>query len=388
MRYRDIKFDAIVIHYGEIILKRSKRGRFERILQENIRTMTGLPVKRLQGRFVIELEEGASLESLLERIGKIFGVVWYAPAIKAGSLEELQERLLEAVSMLKPRSLKIDTRRSDKSFPITSIEVSRRIGKYLASESGVRIDLKNPESRIFIEITEDGIYASFEKLKGPGGLPLGSSGRVLGLFSGGAYSALACWFMMKRGCRVDLLHLCPARGDVLLESDFRRCLDKILEYSPTLKLFLASDQPFMRYADKVPSDVLSLLFGEFMLRVGEEVAEHYNYPGIVLGSRAGSSGDVEDLSILLVDRRLPVYTPLIAFSEDELRRRIRELGFEPLESLHIHPLNRLGKNYPRAIDLRDLEKFWRELNLDRAVEESLRGLEVFRITSSGYRKLR
>ena len=171
MQHSGIKFDAIVIHYGEITLKRSKRGRFERILQENIKNMTGLPVKRLQGRFVIELKEEMPLETFLEKIGKIFGVVWYAPAIKTGSLEELQERVLEVVSMHKPKSLKVETRRSDKSFPMTSIEVSKKIGRYLASRLGVEIDLKNPESRIFIEITEDGIYASFEKLKGPGGLP-------------------------------------------------------------------------------------------------------------------------------------------------------------------------------------------------------------------------
>ena len=222
------RYDAIVIHYGEVTLKRGRRGYFERLLLRNLRRMAGVDVKRLQGRFVIDLREGMDLDQLLQSIGRVFGVVWYAPAIKAKDLDELEERLVELLEELNPRSFKLDTRRSDKSFPMTSMEFSKILGERISSRLGLKVDLKNPEKTVIVEITEDGIYASHEKIQGPGGLPIGASGKVLALISGGIDSPVAAWFMMRRGCVVDSLHIynLPSIEEVM-ESKIPKIIEKL-----------------------------------------------------------------------------------------------------------------------------------------------------------------
>ena len=382
--FRGIRFDAVVIHYGEITLKRSKRGLFERMLHENLRKFTGLPVRRLQGRFVIDLAPEIDLEKLLDKLGKVFGVVWYAPAVKADTLEGIRERILEAVSRINPGSVKVDTRRSDKSFPITSIEVSKRIGKFLSSKLGVRVDLKNPELRIFVEITEDGIYASFEKLRGPGGLPLGSSGRILGLFSGGSHSALACWFMMKRGCVVDLLHVhsLPS-GEEVLKTGFRSMVNKLLEYSMRLRIYLASSTPFMDRVGEAPKKARTLLFKGYLIRVGELLTEKHGYPGLVLGERIEKPENAEGIVVLLSGRSLPIYTPLLALPEDEINERIDSLGFRDGYS---DPLSRLGAAYWKC-SVKEFEELWKKLGLEEAVRAAADDVEVYLVDSEGFRRI-
>ncbi len=371
---REIRFDAVVIHYGEVTLKRSRRGRFEKILRGNIEKLTGLPVRRLQGRFVIDLSPETPLDEVLERVGRVFGVVWYAPAVKASSLDELREKLLEILSSIKPRSLKIDTRRSDKRFPMTSLEVSKKLGAFLSSRLGARIDLKAPERTVLVEITEDGIYASFEKLRGPGGLPLGSSGRVLGLISGGARSALACWLMMKRGCRVDLLHIYDgSSGEEAFKTRLKHNIDKILEYSLKLRLYLAPIKPFLENSRKASADNLPQLFQAFIIKLGESIAEKRGYLGLVLGASIKDPSRLESLASVLALRKLPVYTPLLTLSEGELREKAEKLGFrEPPEHQGLD-LSVSG------LSSRALEKLWKKLKLDEAVRRSLEELEVYEL---------
>lgn len=363
------EYNSIIIHYGEITLKRGKRGRFERILHRNLEEFTGVRVRRLQGRFVIDLEPGMDAAGLLERVGKVFGVVWYAPAIRASTLEELREVLLRILSGSEFRSLKVDVRRSDKRFPMTSIEVARTLGRELASELGVKVDLKNPEKRIFVEITEDGIYASLMRLRGPGGLPLGSSGKVLGLYSGGAGSALACWFMMKRGCRVDLLHVREKEsGGEILEPGITHNLEKLLEYSLRLKLFLASSRHLLELVERAPEDERAVLKMMFILRLGEEVAKLRGYPGLVLGSRSEDLGLLRGLLQILSMRRLPVYMPLIALTRDEFVERCGLLGFreDPRgEGVSSHPM------------ISNPAKLWRRL--EDPVSRAIEGMEVYEL---------
>lgn len=368
----EVMFDAIVIHYGEVTLKRSRRGRFERILRENIKRSTGLPVRRLQGRLVIDLSPELPLEEILNKIGKVFGVVWYAPAVKASSLDKLQEKLLRVLSAIRPESLKIDTRRSDKRFPMTSLEVSKRLGSFLSSRLGTRIDLKNPERAVFIEITEDGIYASIEKLRGPGGLPLGSSGRVLGLFSGGVRSALACWFMMKRGCKVDLLHAYDASSaEEALKTYLKHNIGRLLEYSLRMRLYLAPLKPFSEKTREASAEYVSSLLQAFIIKLGEKIAERKGYFGLVLGVSLKDVVQAENLASLLTFRKMPIYTPLLTLAEGELKERAERLGFQELPEERTPILN------SSAISSKTLEKLWKKHGLDEAVEKAFEEIKIY-----------
>ncbi len=361
------EYNSIVIHYGEITLKRSRRGRFEHILRRNLEEHVGVSVRRLQGRLVIDLGPGMDVAELLEKIGKVFGVVWYAPAIRASSLEELQDILLKILPRISARSMKIMVKRSDKRFPKTSIEVARELGRELSARLGLRVDLKNPDQVIMVEITEDGIYASLMKLRGPGGLPLGASGRVLGLYSGGAGSALACWFMMKRGCRVDLLHVHEEdSGEKLLRSEIMYNVERLLEYALRIRVYMASSRPLLDMLEDHRGDDRSTVRAAFILRLGEEVAMLKGYLGLVLGSRLEEPSELEGLLEILSMRSLPVHMPLIAFTGEEIARRCGMLGFRVTED---------SWRREKYSAIPDPAELWRRL--EKPVGRAIQDLEIY-----------
>lgn len=361
------EYNSIVIHYGEVALKKSKRGRFECILHRNLEEFTGVKVRRLQGRFIIDLEPGIDIISLLERIGKIFGVVWYAPAIRASSLEELRDHLLDILPRASVRSIKLAVKRSDKRFPKTSIEIARELGGELASRLGLRVDLKKPDQIIRVEITEDGIYASLLKFRGLGGLPLGASGKILGLYSGGACSALACWFMMKRGCRVDLLHVrSEESSDPMLKSEIMRNAEELLEYASRIRIYLASLKPILGLLEESLSDEKPTIRIAFILRLGEEVAKLKGYPGLVLGSHLEDSSRIYGLLQMLSMRRFPVHMPLIAFTSQEILMKCESLGF------HVTPD---WKEYYPVVP--DPVKLWERL--EEPVRSAIDELEIYEL---------
>ena len=377
-----MEFDVIVVHYGEVTLKRSKRGLFERILARNLEKSSGMKVKRLQGRLIIELTPKADLTSLLDKIGKVFGVVWYAPAIKVKTVEDLQERIVKILRGLKVNKIGIETRRSDKSFPMTSLEISKIVGAHLSAALGVKIDLKNPEKKVFIEVTEDGIYASFERLRGPGGLPIGSSGKVLCLFSGGIRSWLACWYIMKRGCSVDLLHIYNASSPERFLEAAAHLINKLLEYSMKFRLYLIPFNIVLKILEEVPENMREIVFKIYLHKIGEKIAERRRYPGLVSGYTIGlDQVRFNELYLLLSLRKLPIYTPLIAFDESEIINRARSLRLSEIPGEeYLDPAEYLRRNFGTAeVDRDRVKDYLKKLKLDDAVERSMSDLQVFEL---------
>jgi len=377
-----MEFDVIVVHYGEVTLKRSKRGLFEKILARNLEKSSGMKVKRLQGRLIIELTPKADLTSLLDKIGKVFGVVWYAPAIKVKTVEDLQERIVKILRGLKVNKIGIETRRSDKSFPMTSLEISKIVGAHLSASLGVKIDLKNPEKKVFIEVTEDGIYASFERLRGPGGLPIGSSGKVLCLFSGGIRSWLACWYIMKRGCSVDLLHIYNASSPERFLEAAAHLINKLLEYSMKFRLYLIPFNIVLKILEEVPENMREIVFKIYLHKIGEKIAERRRYPGLVSGYTIGlDQVRFNELYLLLSLRKLPIYTPLIALDESEIINRARSLRLPEIPGEeYLDPAEYLRKNFGTAeVDRDRVKDYLKKLKLDDAVERSMSDLQVFEL---------
>ncbi|MCD6341509.1 MAG: hypothetical protein J7L83_01445 [Thaumarchaeota archaeon] len=377
-----MEFDVIVVHYGEVTLKRSKRGLFEKILARNLEKSSGMKVKRLQGRLIIELTPKADLTSLLDKIGKVFGVVWYAPAIKVKTVEDLQERIVKILRGLKVNKIGIETRRSDKSFPMTSLEISKIVGAHLSAALGVKIDLKNPEKKVFIEVTEDGIYASFERLRGPGGLPIGSSGKVLCLFSGGIRSWLACWYIMKRGCSVDLLHIYNASSPERFLEAAAHLINKLLEYSMKFRLYLIPFNIVLKILEEVPENMREIVFKIYLHKIGEKIAERRRYPGLVSGYTIGlDQVRFNELYLLLSLRKLPIYTPLIALDESEIINRARSLRLPEIPGEeYLDPAEYLRRNFGTAeVDRDRVKDYLKKLKLDDAVERSMSDLQVLEL---------
>ena len=283
-----------VVHYSEIALKGKNRSLFEKKLAENIRRKINAKIRRESGRIIIE----DCREEISEILRKIPGVKYFALAEVAGlDVEEIKEK---ALSLAKGRTFKVETKRSNKRFPLTSIEVNRIVGEYiLKKKKDIKVDLKNPETTIFIEICDERSYIYTEKIYGVGGLPCGVSGKVVSLLSG-KKSALATFLMMKRGAEVIAVNFSKT-NEVLAYA-------KKLSEHHRIKLYIISE----------------IVGRSEMIKIANEIAKKENAKGIVLGDVVGETGDIESLSRDYSLSELPVYTPVICFDRIEYPVEITE----------------------------------------------------------------
>src|SRR5208337_4157965 len=200
--------DTYVVHYSEVALKGKNRPEFVRVLRRNIaRTLAPLhpDVKSRDGRFFVALEADPAEAAL--RLSRVFGVAWFAKAhVVDADYGKIEDAVLEAACASTARTFMIDPRRADKKFPIGSMELARKLGSAVAERTGKGVDLSGPGLRIHVDIIRRQALVYAAKTQGPGGLPVGTAGRVMHLFSGGIDSPVAAWLLLKRGVRPVYLH--------------------------------------------------------------------------------------------------------------------------------------------------------------------------------------
>src|SRR3989441_418159 len=202
---------ALVVHYHEISLKRGNRPLFLRPLRRNVERAladTGpAAIEQLSGRVLVDLEGHPAPEGARDRVARIFGVTSVTLAYRALStldaMKALLGRLLEGRAFA---SFRITARRAFKTYPMTSVDLNRALGAFVLERVSTRVDLEHAEQVIHVEVLPAETYISLDRVEGPGGLPVGSSGTVAALLSGGIDSPVAAWRMMKRGCRVLFVH--------------------------------------------------------------------------------------------------------------------------------------------------------------------------------------
>ncbi|HKZ49469.1 MAG TPA: THUMP domain-containing protein, partial [Candidatus Nanoarchaeia archaeon] len=195
----------LLVRYGEIGLKGQNRPLFENQLVRNIKSKLGnVKIEKDSGSILVYSHDSF-------KVKEIFGISWCASVTETGlSLKEMQGPVLNILEEKKPKTFRITANRSNKSFPIKSQDLAREIGK-ACEEKGFEASLKDAELEIFVDILKDRALIYTEKQEGPGGLPVGTSGKVLCLLSGGIDSPVAAFLMAKRGCSVDYLHFYALR---------------------------------------------------------------------------------------------------------------------------------------------------------------------------------
>ena len=230
-------YDLIIARYGEIGVKSSKiRSRFERRLVKNIKANFDCDVDRNQGRIYIRPKD---FTEAIKKLNNIFGVVSYSPAISTKTTyEDIDKTLVEYVKeLVKDNLIDWDTKFAIKcrrvgEHDFTSQEMAAHCGSIVRTVVSAPVDLTNPDLTIFIEVRDDDTYIFHEKIKGPGGLPLGTQGKVVALISSGIDSPVATYLMMKRGCEVIALHFNndPFSGPKVTEN-FNLLVDQLNTYA-------------------------------------------------------------------------------------------------------------------------------------------------------------
>ncbi|MGQ9530679.1 MAG: tRNA uracil 4-sulfurtransferase ThiI [Candidatus Bathycorpusculaceae bacterium] len=384
-----ILFDYILIHYGELGLKGLNRPSFERKLVENIvKALDGLDygkIRKIHGRILLELSDKSDAEKIEDSLKKVFGISWFAFCFATEpNLESIKRLINEKFRIKIGTKVKVSTKRADKTLPFTSMDANRELGTYLIEKFKAKISLKQPQKEIFVELAGGKAYIFDKKVKGLYGLPVGVSGRVLHLLSGGIDSPVAAWLLMKRGCEVDFLHF-----HAFQKFDEKRCekilkLGKILaQYAPNPRAFFVPFYPFEAEAVEAPPKYRLILFRRFMVKVAEEIANKNGIKALGSGENLAqvSSQTLENLAVISRATSLPILRPLLTYEKNETVNLAKQIGtFE----VSITPYKDccslfLTKHPATKAKLEVVESLERRMNLKETVKECLEKAEIANI---------
>lgn len=297
---------------------------FETHLIDNLKEVLGLKavkVYRRYGRIICDMKKiDDSLISVLE---KIPGISYFAFAYKTKlDFEDIKKNVLELAGKEDFEKFKIETKRSDKSFPMNSFEINTKIGELVADKFSKKADMKNPDLRIHIEIVEKEAFVYSKKYSGVGGLPVGSAGKVVCSLSGGIDSPVAAFLLMKRGCRVVFVHIHNnTQADKGVLSKINELVKKLTQFQLDSKLYIV---PFGNIQKtiiaNVPSTVRMIVYRRFMLEIINRIAKKENAKSIITGDSVGqvASQTLENIGCIYDASEFPVFAPLIGMNKEEI----------------------------------------------------------------------
>ncbi len=330
-----ITVKGALIHYHEIALKGKNRGFFLKQLATNLRLASadlGVgPLRRPAGRFFLEMREGTSWEALRERLSRVFGIANFAAASRvAPDLELLGKSIEVEVSARRFDTFAVAARRAFKTFRHTSQEINQIIGARLKQATGAKVDLRNPDLTVHIEVLPNEAFFYLDKIQGAGGLPVGTSGTVACLLSGGIDSPVAAYRMMKRGCRVIFVHFhSQPFADRTSEEKAIDLARLLTRYQFASRLYVV---PFGETQQEVVARTAGrfrvLVYRRLMLRMAEEIARKEGAQALVTGESLGqvSSQTLENIAAIEEAATLPILRPLVGMDKDEITHQARQIG--------------------------------------------------------------
>ncbi len=334
---------SYLVHYGELGLKGHNRPQFEKRLRRNIRAALkdyGPVEVQARDRYLL-VETGPEIEreQVLFHLRRIFGIAYFAPALRlprttpAADLEALREEgtRLAVEGIAAGQTFRVRAQRGDKRFPLRSIDVERDLGARIVAATGATVRLKGADFTLYVQIYRDAIYLFTQKVAGAGGLPIGSSGRVLMMLSGGIDSPVAAHLMMKRGCTVHYLHFHMLRSaEAARRSKIVDLVRRLVapHRLPT-KLHLLPAAPFQAAMATLDGRrVETVVFRRFILRVGERLAAEEKIEALVTGDSLGqvASQTLTNLALTGQAVQMPVLRPLIAYDKQEIIALAQAIG--------------------------------------------------------------
>lgn len=324
----------IVAHYDEIALKGANRRWFAERLARNMReTLDGCAVAAVEpvrGRIDIRVRpEVTDLDGVIRRLQHVFGIaslapMWQVPMEPAA----LADAVLGLLPSTGPASFRVRVARGDKRYPVDSPTLERRVGARIHEALGWPVSLTTPALTVSIEIDRAGARCGVTRLSGPGGLPVGTAGRVLCLLSGGLDSALAAWRVMRRGCRVDVVHMHSAPLTSEASQHAARAASAFLARGQSqVRMTLVGIADLQKHVAAVaPASLRTVIYRRAMMRLADRLARQAGARALVTGEAIGqvASQTLENLATIDRVSTLPILRPLIAYDKrdviDEARR--------------------------------------------------------------------
>ena len=332
-----MKPDLIIARYGEVGLKSNKvRRRFENRLINNIKASIDAEVKVYQARIFIFPKD---FDDAIEKLERIFGIVSYSPAISTkATFEDIEESLSSYAEKLHDEGLldentkfAISCRRVG-NHEFSSQEMAAFAGAVVVRKYSSPVDLTNPELTIYIEVRDNDAYIFHEKIQGPGGLPLGTQGKVISLVSSGIDSPVATYLMMKRGCQVIALY-CDNQPYTSPEAlkNYEDLIDQLNLYAsgaPIKKRVVKYGDYLSTCKSDAPDKMTCVLCKSGMYKIAGMLAKKMHAEAVIDGSSLGqvASQTLPNILATREDLDVPVLSPLIGLDKVEITRIAEKIG--------------------------------------------------------------
>ena len=304
-------YSNILIRFGELSTKGKNKMTFVRQLAKNIERKTGEKPEIQFDRIFMEYSE-----SNMKCLGYIFGIQSYSPVARVTThMDEIKKVILKSLDTVSGKTFKVNVKRHWKSFSGKSMEIASSLGGFVLKNSKFKVDVKNPDFKVEVEIRKDYSYVFVERKKGLGGYPTGVNGKVLHLISGGIDSPVAAWEMMKRGIHVDFLNfVTPPHTDEKTINKVNEIIELLINYQGDAKLYRAQYTDLMNYIGMTSDQSYKItLMRRSFYRIASKIAKHNNYLGISNGENVGqvASQTLESMAVIQDQSSYPIYRPIL-----------------------------------------------------------------------------
>ena len=388
--------NVLIVKYGEIAVRGNNRKFFiERLLRtirKNLDDIGDFYVVKEQGRLIVE-DRGGELDfdKVIPRILCIMGIIGVSPGVRVRNqeLDNLKKVCAEHIRSIgadKYKTFKIETKRSNKSYPLESREVSAAVGEYILDEfPDFTVDVHNPELTVYIELRNDA-YVYSELIKGLGGLPVGSSGKGIVMLSGGIDSPVSAFMMAKRGVEVEGVYFnSPPYTSERAKQKVVDLAERLTMFTGGFKLYVVPFTDLQLYLlENVPHDKLTIFLKRAMTRVACILGERDGALAVITGDSVGqvASQTMQGLHAISAAATMPILRPLAGFDKQEIVDIARKIGtfdisVRPYEDCCTIFVAKHPETKPKTSVIEKIESKLTEL--DRYINEAVENAEIIQL---------
>ncbi len=319
-------YSNILVRFGELSTKGKNKMTFVRKLEKNIQTLVGVESNVEYDRIFLDYSE-----STIENLNYVFGIQSYSPVLTVDSdIDSIKEGILKLLPKADGKTFKVIVKRHDKAFKGSSMELNASLGGFVLENSELKVDVRNPDIKVEVEIRSGFSYVFLERFDGLGGYPTGINGKVLHMMSGGIDSPIAALEMMKRGVTVDFLNfITPPHTDQRTLDKVEKLITLLSKYQGKTKLYRLSYTEIMNELAMVSDTSYRItLMRRSFYRIGSTLAEKNGHLGISNGENLGqvASQTLESMKVIQEESRLPIYRPILTADKIETINRAIKVG--------------------------------------------------------------
>lgn len=381
----------IIIKYAELNTKKDNINYFLSILKDNIKlNINNIDIKFDRGRMFISTSD-ENYNYVLDKLKNIFGIheINLGYKLNTKDIKEIEKSLIELIKNKEFKTFKVETKRSDKSYSMTSMEVSKYLGGViLSSKKNISVDVHNPEILINVEIRFNETYIYFDKVKGLGGYPVGSLGKGMLMLSGGIDSPVAGYLALKRGVRIEGVYFeSPPHTSEGAKNKVKSLCKQLTNYSGYIKLHIVNFTNIQESIYKnIPHDYLITIMRRMMYRITERLAKKYNCKAIINGESVGqvASQTLTSMSVINNVTNMPVIRPVACLDKLEIIDLAKKISTYEISILPFEDCCTIFVPDHPVInpELKKTQEYEKLIDVDALIEDALNNTKTIKIENN------